>query len=136
MSLWNLASRISIGVLLLSMCRTSYGRCAPSSAYETVFEIHSCEDKDPNDRSRVLGYGAILEVNVLSTKKIESGVDWWQSNNPLPTKMKVFYDKNNATCASFEVRARRRGVMRQLCCDGAEPRCNFGTSVAVYDLTR
>jgi hypothetical protein len=86
----------------------------------------------------MLGFGAILEVNVFSKKRIENprDYDWWSNTDPLPKKMKVFYDKYNATCPSLKPGARRRGTMRSLCCDGAEPRCNFGTSVALYDLKK
>ena len=83
----------------------------------------------------MLGYGAILEVNVLSKtiKANSGGRDWWPINAPLPGKMKVFYDKQNAACSSLNPGKKRAGTMRLLCCDGAEPRCNFGTSVALYE---
>jgi len=135
----NVVSRALMSVLfLLSICGISFGRCAPSCAYQTSFEILSCEDKDPKDHSKVIGFGAILDVNVFSKRIIESstGYDWWSGNDPLPKKMKVFYDKRNATCASIKLGVKRSGTLRHLCCDGAEPRCNFGTSVALYDFKK
>jgi hypothetical protein len=135
----NVVSRSLIGaLLLLSICGNSFGRCAPSRAYQASFEILSCEDKDPKDHSKVIGFGAILDLNVFSKRIIESstGYDWWSLNDPLPEKMEVFYDKRNATCASIKLGVKKSGTFRYLCCDGAEPRCNYGTSVALYDLKK
>jgi len=124
------------GALVLALlCGNAYGRCAPSAAHQASFEILSCEDRYPNDRSKVIGFGAILEVNVLSRRVPEraEGYDWWPRSEPLPAKMKVFYDKPHVTCASVPPGVRRTGTLRYLCCDGAEPRCGFDTSIGLYD---
>ena len=128
-------ARFTIGTLLLVVCLNALGRCGPSATVQTSLEILSCEDRDPNSRSRLLGYGAILEVRVLSRKDVEGAGShrWWPANDPLPKRMKVFYDKPQATCSSLAPGVKRKGTLRWLCCDGAEPRCNFGTSVALYD---
>jgi hypothetical protein len=135
MALQKLVSGILMCTVLLFVCGNSFARCAPSVAYQTSFEIVACDDRDPSNRSRTLGYGAILEVKVLSRKRMENTgqYDWWPVNDPLPKKMKVFYDKQNAKCSSLKPGAKRQGTMRSLCCDGAEPRCNSGTAVALYD---
>jgi hypothetical protein len=77
-----------------------------------------------------------LEINVLAKRRIETAgdYDWWPDKTPLPAKMRVFYDKKNASCALLKPGAKRKGLMRGLCCDGAEPRCNFGASAALYDF--
>lgn len=139
MTLRNLAPGLLLCALFLFICGDSYGRCAPSPAYQTSFEVLSCEDTDPNNHSRTLGYGVILEVNVISKKRAESpgNYDWWASDDLLPRKMKVFYDiKDREPCASLKPGAKRKGTMRSLCCDGGEPRCNFGTSVGLYNLKK
>jgi hypothetical protein len=135
MNLQKLVPGLSMFALLLLIYGNSYGRCAPSVAYRTSFKVLSCEDRDPNNRSKLLGYGAILEVNVLSKKEMDNsrGYQWWPINDPLPKKLKVFYDKPGVSCSSVNFGEKRSGTMRSLCCDGAEPRCNFDTSVALYD---
>jgi hypothetical protein len=115
------------------IAQDSFARCAPSPAYQTTFEVVSCEDVDPVDH-----WGVILEVNVFSKKRTGNpgNYDWWSDNAPLPKKMHVFYEtKEKTPCAALKRGTKRKGAMRELCCDGAEPRCKF-SSIQVYDLKK
>lgn len=139
MTFQNFVPGLLLSVLFLLPGGNSYGRCAPSSAYETSLEIFSCEDRDPNDPSRILGYGVILEVDVITRNRTGSpeSHDWWSTDDPLPRRMKVFYDtKDRDPCASLKPGAKRKGTIRLLCCDGGEPRCDFGTAAGVYNLRK
>jgi hypothetical protein len=129
----------STSVLLLFLAGAAYGRCVPTAAYEVSFEVLSCDGTDPHDRSKNLGYGVILELNVLSRRQIDhsGNTDWWPDNEVLPRKVKVFYDtKERSVCRDLKPGTRRTGTMRALCCDGAEPRCDCGVSVGLYRLKK
>ncbi len=139
MTLRSLVSGFLACASILFISRSAHARCAPSAVYETSFQIVSCEDRDPGDRSKRLGYGVILEVNVLSKNRIGSpgDYDWWPAKDRLPAKMKVFHDTTRKeSCASMKPGTKWKGAMRLLCCDGGEPRCNFGTSVGLYSLKK
>jgi hypothetical protein len=137
------AVTLSVFTIILIVNGYSYSRCGPSYGYQAEIQIFSCQDVDPNDESRLIGYGVILDVNVLSKKRIESPegyghvYDWWPTDDALPKQMKIFYDtKDKAPCTSLKPGTKRKGTLRALCCDGGEPRCNLGVAVSVYGLKK
>ena len=101
----------------------SQARCASSTVYQATFEVLSCRNADATAR-----WGVVLDVNVISKTKTGSAADfdWWLLNEPLPRKMHVFYETGNkAACTSLRKETKWTSEMRLLCCDGAEPRCEF-----------
>jgi hypothetical protein len=120
--------------------KNAFARCAPSFAYHTEFEILSCQDEDPKDHSKILeGHGVILEVTVSLKTRINGPevYDWWPAESVLPVKMHVFYDTNEKpACALLRPGTKRKGKMSALCCDGGEPRCNYGVAAYTFDLEK